>query len=237
MKSVQHTYPVIEPEGDRCIILRYGTVLDTETSLLCLATAARIEQARLEGVLDVVPSFTTVAVHYEPRQFPGQPYRELSALVKDLLGTVAAQDAANARTVHVPVCYEGEHAMDLEDVARACALTPQEVIHLHTHDRVTVFALGFAPGLPYIGVHNEKFNLPRRATPRTAVPGGSVAIANRQSVIYPNTSPGGWHVIGAMPIPLFDRDKSPHTFLLPGDTVQFTPISLAEFNELRHTRS
>src|SRR3546814_10907583 len=101
--------------------------------------------------------------------------------------------------------------MDLDYVADTCGLTRQQVIDLHTSDPVSVFALGFAPGLPYIGVHNEKFNLPRRATPRTAVPGGSVAIANRQSVIYPNTSPGGWHVIGAMPFALFDPDKAPHT--------------------------
>jgi KipI family sensor histidine kinase inhibitor len=87
--------------------------------------------------------------------------------------------------------------------------------------------------MPYIGVHHEKFDLPRRATPRTKVPGGSVAIANRQSVIYPNTSPGGWHVIGAMPMPLFDPGRSPYTFLLPGDAVRFTAISRGEFQALR----
>jgi KipI family sensor histidine kinase inhibitor len=233
MKVLQKLEPVIEPEGDRCLILRYGTVLDAETSSLCLLTAQRIEQAGLAGVQDVIPSFTTVAVHYEPSAFGGQPYAALCAAITGLLRSGNASQSFQGRTVRVPVCYDAEFAMDLDYVADTCELTRQQVIDLHTSDPVSVFALGFAPGLPYIGVHNEKFNLPRRATPRTAVPGGSVAIANRQSVIYPNTSPGGWHVIGAMPYPLFDPDRTPYTFLLPGDSVRFTAISRREFDRLQ----
>lgn len=229
----QKLEPVIEPEGDRCLILRYGTVLDTEISSLCLLTAQQIEQAGLVGVQDVIPSFTTVAVHYEPSAFNGQPYKTLCAAITALLRSGNALKSFKGRTIRVPVCYDTEFAMDLDYVADTCKLTRQQVIDLHTGDHVSVFALGFAPGLPYIGVHNEKFNLPRRATPRTAVPGGSVAIANRQSVIYPNTSPGGWHVIGAMPHPLFDPKKTPSTFLLPGDTVRFTAISRREFDEFK----
>jgi len=235
MKSLQELEPAIEPEGDRCITLRYGAVLDAKTSALCLATAQKIEQAGMAGVLDVIPSFTTVAVHYEPSAFGPDPYKALCAAISRLLRPGISGKAFQSRTVRVPVCYDDEFAMDLEYVSDACKLTRQQVIDLHTRDHVNVFALGFAPGLPYIGVHNEKLDLPRRATPRTAVPGGSVAIANRQSVIYPNTSPGGWHVIGAMPFALFDPGKTPHTFLLPGDEVRFTPVSLSQFHTLRQS--
>jgi KipI family sensor histidine kinase inhibitor len=233
MNSPHKPEPVIEPEGDRCLMLRYGTRLDAQASARCLATAQLIEQAGLPGVIDVVPSFTTVAVHYQPSAFPADPYRTLAAAVLALLGTSSSASGFKARTVRVPVCYDGPFAMDMEYVSDTCGLTTRQIIDLHTSDQVGVFALGFAPGMPYIGVHHEKFDLPRRATPRTKVPGGSVAIANRQSVIYPNTSPGGWHVIGAMPMPLFDPGRSPYTFLLPGDAVRFTAISRGEFQALR----
>lgn len=224
---------VVEPEGDRCLMLRYGTQLDASVSARCLATAQLIEHANLPGVFDVVPSFTTVAVHYQPSAFPQDPYETLAAAVLALLEPVVAAPGFEPRTIRVPVCYDNAFAMDLEYVSDTCRLTRQQVIDLHTSDCVSVFALGFAPGMPYIGVHHEKLDLPRRATPRTDVPGASVAIANRQSVIYPYTSPGGWHVIGAMPIPLFDPGKPPYSFLLPGDIVRFTPVSRSEFETLR----
>lgn len=237
MKSSHASFPIIEPEGDRCVTLRFGSALDEKTSLRCLATAAAIEQAHLNGILDVIPSFTTVAVHYEPGVFSPSPYKTLTTLLGNMLKTITGTRAFAGRTVKVPVCYDSEYALDLPYVADACGLTGKQIIDLHAGDRVGVFALGFAPGLPYIGVHNEKFDLPRRASPRAAVPAGSVAIANRQTVIYPNTSPGGWHIIGAMPIPLFDSDKPPYAFLLPGDTVEFTPISRAEFKNLQRSAS
>jgi conserved hypothetical protein TIGR00370 len=229
--------PIIEPEGDRCVMLRFGSALSADVSLACLAAAAKIEQARLDGVLDVVPSFTTVAVHYEPRKFSPSPYRTLTALLKKMVKSVSPLEPLSSRTIKVPVCYDSHYAIDLAYVADTCGLTPDQVVDLHTSDQVRVFALGFAPGMPYIGAHDEKLSIPRRATPRTAVPSGSVAIANRQSVIYPNTSPGGWHVIGATPVALFDPAKPPYTLLLPGDIVRFTAISRTEFETLRHAAS
>jgi KipI family sensor histidine kinase inhibitor len=237
MASPQKPEFSIEPEGDRCLMVRYAPVLDTRVSTLCLAAARAIERAGLPGVLDVVPSFTTVAVHYQPSAFPHEPCQTLGAAVAALLDSSSSAPAFTPRTVRVPVCYEDEFAMDMEYVSDICGLTKQQAVALHSSDHVSVFALGFAPGAPYIGVHNEKFDLPRRPTPRTEVPGGSVAIANRQSVIYPNTSPGGWHVIGAMPVPLFDPGKSPHTFLQPGDVVRLTPITRSEFQALRQDRT
>lgn len=213
--------------------MRYGSRLDAEISARCLATTRVIERARLPGVLDVVPSFATVAVHYQPSSVSDTPYRTLRAAVAALLESRPFVSVAAAHTVRVPVCYDDAFAMDMAYVASASGLTRRQIIDLHTSDRVTVFALGFAPGLPYIGVHDERFDLPRRATPRTVVPAGSVAIANRQSVIYPNAGPGGWHVIGAVPVPLFDPDKAPHTLLAPGDAVRFVAVTRRKFDALR----
>lgn len=210
--------------------------IDAETSRRCLAAAAAVEQARIDGILDVTSSFTTVAVHYDPVKFAPTPYETISAAVEKIIETAPDAHSLASRTVKVPVCYEGEYAMDLSYVAQTCGITCAQVIERHIRDHVSVFALGFAPGLPYIGIHDEIFNLPRRASPRAAVPAGSVAIANRQTVIYPDITPGGWHVIGTMPIALFDPDHPPYAFLLPGDTVEFTPIGRKEFKSLRGVR-
>src|SRR5690606_23347666 len=112
-------------------------------------------------------------------------------------------------------------------------LTAEEVVRLHSHTPAYVFMLGFAPGAAYIGVHDERLAIGRRATPRTALPAGSVAIANLQTMIYPNASPGGWHVIGATPAVLFNPEQQPPTLLSPGDTVRFVPISPEAFQSMK----
>ncbi|MBV6273905.1 5-oxoprolinase subunit PxpB [Alcaligenaceae bacterium CGII-47] len=237
MKSPPQINPTFEPDGDRCLRLHYGLKIDAQTSRRCLAAAAAIEQAGLVGILDVTSSFTTVAIHYDPVQFAPTPYETISAVVKKIIKAAPDAHLLASRTVEVPVCYEGEYAMDLSYVADTCKISCAQVIERHIGNHVSVFALGFAPGLPYIGIHDEIFDLPRRPSPRAAVPAGSVAIANRQTVIYPNVTPGGWHVIGTMPIALFDPDHPPYAFLLPGDTVKFTPIGRKEFRSIHSLRS
>jgi len=226
--------PFIEPEGDRCITVRYGGGLTEETVLRCLELAGRIERATLPGVLDVVPGFTTVSVHYDPRALAPSPYRVLAEALQAIIQSGAASMSFASRDIEVPVCYDAEHGFDLPFLAHACGLEREEFIALHLSAPLRVFALGFAPGLPYMGLHDERLSVPRRDIPRASVPGGSVAVANRQSVIYPDATPGGWHVIGAMPIPLFDPSRPPYAFLLPGDRVHFRRISPEEYEELKH---
>ena len=121
-------------------------------------------------------------------------------------------------------------------MARAAGVTEDEIIALHSQPRSMVFMLGFAPGHAYLGVHDEKLNIPRRPSPRTAVPAGAVAVANRQTVIYPNRLPGGWNIIGATPLTLFDPAREPASLLQPGDSVRFVPISPQEFDRIREAR-
>ncbi|WP_420042582.1 5-oxoprolinase subunit PxpB [Bordetella genomosp. 9] len=215
----------IHPQGDRCLLVTFGESIDAETGRRCLAVARLLRGAGLPGVTDVVPSFVAVAVHYAPGpDGAGPTYLELAGRIEAMLhaGIPAGEDTA--RDIEIPVHYGGEHGPDLEDVARATGLTPDEVIALHTQPGSMVFMLGFAPGHPYIGVHDERLNVPRRATPRTAVPMGSVAIANRQTVIYPSRLPGGWNVIGVTPLRLFDPAREPASLLQPGDRVRFVAL-------------
>jgi KipI family sensor histidine kinase inhibitor len=224
----------MHPQGDRCLLLVFGETIDAGIGRTCLGVARVLREAGLPGVTDVVPSFVAVAVHYAPGPDGAGPrFADLAGRIEALLAPGIPSADAGARDIDIPVCYGGEHGPDLEDVARAAALTPDEVIALHTQPGSMVYTLGFAPGHPYIGVHDARLNLPRRASPRTAVPMGSVAIANRQTVIYPSRLPGGWNVIGATPLRLFDPAREPASLLQPGDRVRFVPIDAATFARMR----
>jgi KipI family sensor histidine kinase inhibitor len=219
--------------GDRCLSLDFGDTILAETGLICLAAAEKIRQAQLPGVSDVVPSYTSVAVHYQAEPQTGLPnFRTLSDDLTALIQAGVSPAERAVRTIDIPVCYGGEHGPDLGEVAKVTGLSEQDVINMHCAPGSMVFMLGFAPGHPYIGIHDPLFALPRREVPRTVVPAGSVAIANRQSTIYPTRLPGGWHILGATPLKLFDVARPQPTLLLPGDHIRFVPISPAEFDEL-----
>lgn len=215
----------ILPQGDRCLIVWFGDRIDAGVGRACLA-----------GVTDVVPSFAAVAVHYRPGPDGAPGYSMLAAQVERLLAGGIPVDDSAGREMEIPVCYGGEHGPDLEEATRAAGLTPEALVALHGAPGSMVYMLGFAPGHSYIGVHDARLDLPRRATPRTAVPAGSVAIANRQTVIYPARLPGGWNIIGATPLNLFDPGREPAALLQPGDRIRFVPIDAAEFDRLREAQ-
>lgn len=226
-------------QGERCLSVDLGDHIDELTGLRCLALAERIKARRIEGVLDIVASFISVTVHYRPSAaLSRDPAGFLQQLIQAEIDVLleqgdAALGAIQARSVIIPVCYGGEHGPDLAEVATRMGMREQDVITAHSASPVRVFLLGFAPGHPYIGIHDERFAIPRRDTPRTAVPAGSVGIANRQSTIYPNRLPGGWQIIGATPLRLFDPEAASPTLLNPGDQIIFKPITDAQFRDLQ----
>jgi len=221
----------IVPHGDRCLVIRFGSGIDVAVGRRCGAAAAALRKAAIRGVSDIVPTFNTVAVHYLPGHFAANTSaRNLEAEIENVLREADLQrGGAGGRLLELPVCYGGPFGPDLSDVAERVGLSEAEIIELHSGEPVYVFMLGFAPGAPFMGVHDERFALPRRTTPRTAVPAGSVGIANRQTFIYPNELPGGWNIIGRTPLPLFDPFGDPATLISPGDSVRFMPISEQAF--------
>lgn len=224
---------ILRPQGDRCLSIDFGETISLETGRLCLSAAATLERAKLQGVTDIVPSYTAVALFYKPGvELGGTDFATLCAQVDTQLNVELVQAATSARQVDIPVCYGGKHGPDLSDVAQKTGRTEQQVIALHSQPGSMVFGLGFSPGHPYIGVHDALFAMPRRDVPRTAVPAGSVAIANRQSTIYPTLLPSGWHILGATPLQLFDLRRPQPSLLLPGDQVRFIPISEQEYDRL-----
>ncbi len=176
--------------------------------------------ARPAGVRDVVPSFDSVAVHFE-----GVDGLE----IREWIQSMKMADRVRAGSERqIPVCYGGEYGPDLEEVAERTGLSTAEVIALHCGAVYTVAAVGFSPGFPYLLGLPARLKVPRRPTPRLAVPAGSVAVAGGQAGIYPFTSPGGWHVLGRTGVTLFDPQAALPALLRPGDRVRFVPVDAFE---------
>src|SRR5262249_10853589 len=132
-----------------------------------------------------------------------------------------------------PVCYDSDFAPDLQAVANHCRLSPNDLIACHSSGRYQVRCVGFTPGFPYLNGLPKQLAMPRRATPRTRVPAGSVAIGGRQTGIYPLSSPGGWNLIGRTPLQIFDARRESPALLRIGDNVTFKVISAKEFAQWR----
>lgn len=225
------------PCGDRCLVVEFEHTDIARSNSLACELARRLLEARLPGVSDIVPSMAAVGVHYDPaavasRSQATSPWRAMVQQVEALMASLKAQDVSLTRELVLPVCYGGEYGEDLEDVARACSLSPDEVIALHCGSTVSVLMLGFAPGHPYIGMFDQRLAIGRRPTPRTAVPQGSIGLANRQTVIYPMVLPGGWSLIGRTPLALFNPYSDTPCLLNAGDRIRFESITASEFVEL-----
>jgi inhibitor of KinA len=136
-----------------------------------------------------------------------------------------------ARIVDIPVCYDPEFALDLDDVAHHTGLSPKEIADLHQRASYRVNCVGFTPGFPYLSGLPARLAVPRRAVPRKEIAAGSVAIGGSQTGIYPVKSPGGWNIIGRTPLSLFDPSKNPPALLGAGDGVRFRAITRAEFEK------
>lgn len=179
-------------------------------------------------LVDLVPAYTTLLVTWDPLITDYQAVRDR---VLDCLSQSDSDTTRAAARLHrIPVWYSTNSGPDLEAVAHHAGISIDEVIRIHSETRYLVYALGFAPGFAFLGETDERIAMPRKQTPRARVPAGSVAIANRQTAIYPLESPGGWQLIGMSPVRLFNpQDLS---LLKTGDEVQFCPVTEAEYREM-----
>lgn len=211
--------------GDTALTVEFGDAMDRHVSALVLALAGRIERAKIPGVVELLATFRSLMVHYDPATLPQAELKRALAPLLD--GLEAAEDAA--RRWRIPACYHASVAPDLAEVASRTGLTPAQVAERHSRVTYHVYMVGFLPGFPYMGNLPSELALPRRENPRTAVPPGSVAIATTQTAVYTLESPGGWHLIGRTPAPLWDVRQARPAILAAGDKVVFAPISVGEY--------
>jgi KipI family sensor histidine kinase inhibitor len=220
--------------ADRALVVELGDAISlpllAQVSALDAAVRGEVAAGRMKGVVETVPSYRSLAILYDPLR---TSRRVLEHSVARLLDAPAEASAARSRLWTLPVRYGGEHGPDLEHVAAACGLGPAEVVALHSGATYHVYVLGFLPGFAYLGDVPDAIRLPRRKEPRTRVAAGSVAIAGGQTAVYPWQSPGGWHLLGRCPVPLFDARRSPPALLAPADRVRFEPVPEERFLDLQ----
>ena len=226
-----HPAPRLFPMGDQALIVEFGDRVDPALSAHIAAVAQRLRDSHPIGVFDIVPAYTTLALHYDPAAVGAgtSPYEALAETVGTWLKTQSVETSPAGRVIEIPVCYGGAFGEDLEALARSRGLSADEVIAIHSGSHYYVHMLGFVPGFAYLGGLDARLATPRRDTPRPRVPAGSVAIAGEQTAIYPLDTPGGWQIIGRTPLQLFKPDALPPSLLNAGDTVRFVPISAREF--------
>jgi KipI family sensor histidine kinase inhibitor len=223
----------VVPLGDSAAYVEFTTTLDLEVNSVVQRLALALLKRQVPWIRDVVPALGGVALHFDTdsAEFPASPLEAAFELVNDCMKAALAAKEDPGREVEIPVCYEPEFALDLEEVAKKAKLPPADVIGRHAAGEYRVLMMGFAPGHAYMGGLDGKLAVPRRASPRAVVPAGSVAIANEQTVVYPYAISGGWNVIGRTPLVLFDATRTRPSLLWPGDRVRFRPISREEFAE------
>ncbi len=214
----------LRPVGDRAFLVTFPPDIDPDTSARVRALD-RVLAARPD-VAETVPGFSTVLVILSGGADRARFIREWSEERETSVTDRSRGDAAaDGKSLTVPVVYGGGGGPDLDEVGRRAGLSPQAVIESHLSREYLVYMVGFAPGFPYLGVLPDNLHLPRRATPRTRVPAGSVAIADRLTGVYPRETPGGWHVIGWTPLSFFDARKEPPALCAAGDRVRFVLAS------------
>ncbi|MFA5631765.1 MAG: 5-oxoprolinase subunit PxpB [Porticoccaceae bacterium] len=222
----------IRNAGENAIILYFGAVPGPETLAQVRRAVALLEREDALPLLDLIPSYASLVVVYRPELIARSKLRKI---IKDILESTDIKIDNSGNLISLPAYYATESGADLEAVAVAAQLSVDDVIQLHSEREYLVYTVGFAPGFAYLGDVDPRLSLPRRATPRLSVPQGSIAIALTQTAVYPRTSPGGWHLIGRCPLPLFDPHRKPPMPIAVGDTVKFRPVSKREFVRLGGT--
>jgi KipI family sensor histidine kinase inhibitor len=214
----------IEPFGDRALLVTLGDSIDLDTNAEVHGLASTLLARRVDGIGVPVPAYASLLVPFDLERVDGD---RVSQLVADALarreGTPAEAPLDAGREVEVPCHYGGDDGPDLAEVAARLGRSETDVVTLHSGTTYHVYMLGFSPGFGYLGTLPEELALPRRAEPRVRVPAGSVAIAERQTAVYPSVSAGGWHLIGRTELSMWDPRRDPPALLAAGQRVRFVP--------------
>ena len=208
----------IVPLGDSSVLVQLGDEIDFAINQRVHVLANLIDASALNGIVETIPAYATLLVHYDPLVLS---FTQIKNLLRTSIAQTEESLSRKPRLVEVPVRYGGEYGPDLESVASHCGLHSEEVIRIHSERIYTVFMMGFTPGFPYMGKLDDILITTRLQTPRTRVHAGTVAIAGSQTGIYSIDSPGGWRLIGWTPLKLFAPELESPFLFSPGDEVKF----------------
>lgn len=219
--------PRILPSGDSAITVEFSRNIDEVANRRVLALDRTLAREAIAGVRESVPTYRSLLVHYDPVQIAfealGEKLTELAQL--------PVPPTISTRRWRIPVCYGGEHGVDLEDVAKTLDTTPDDIVTRHIAGSYRVAMIGFTPGWSYLGGLEKFLHMPRRQDPRLLTPAGTISIGGVQTGIQCLAGPSGWHLLGRTPVRTYQLHRNPVFLLEPGDAVTFAAVDAKTFAE------
>ena len=226
--SMEYPKVVIASESSSIVYFSERPCSQTSDQIAYTANALKVRLG--DDLIDLIPSYHSLLVIYNPLKLG---YQKIEQEIRNTIGQWTSNNQSQkGPIVELPVYYSPESGPDLQRIADHSGLTIDQIIEIHQQTEYTVYAMGFAPGFAYLGEVDTRIAMPRLATPRHNVPQGAVAIADRQTAIYPSQSPGGWNLIGLCPTSLFNAEQQPPSPMAVGDRICFNAISRDEFIRL-----
>lgn len=219
----------IKPAGDQAVTVELDDRIDAAVNARVIALADALKARPVEGIVETVPTYRSLLVYYDPARIRGA---QLTPLLHERAEHLAGDGDAARRHFRVPVCYRGDDALDLADLAEMKNISPEELIALHTAADYRVYMIGFAPGFTYLGGLPEALHTPRLAVPRQKVAAGAVGIGGAQAAINSLPGPSGWRYIGRTPLRLFDPERGEPSFFRAGDMIRFFEIGVDDMAAL-----
>lgn len=219
----------IQVAGDSALLISFEQAIRPDINRQIKGLLDQLKAQGIDGILEVIPAFASCLVLYDPLRIS---YQALSQQLVDLLDSPLTSHDKAARIWDIPLVYGGEFGPDLERLAQQAGLTVEEVIRRHAGRDYLIYMLGFLPGFAYLGGLDEAIHSPRLATPRLAIPAGSVGIGGSQTGIYPVSSPGGWQLIGRTPVNCYDPNRPNPIVFEAGDYIRFRPISVETYQDI-----
>ena len=217
------------PCGDCAVTVEFSRKIDAEAGKQALRLAGALEEQRALGLCEIIPTYRSVTVCYDPLRLS---FKELKRLIARCVKTDDTMLQHTVRRYKIPVCYGGAYGEDLSFVAVHTGLSPREIVYRHISRDYLINMIGFLPGFPYLSGMDESIAVPRMENPREKIPAGAVGIGGVQTGIYPIASPGGWRLIGRTPLRLYDPKREPPVLYSAGDHIRFWPISETEFDAI-----
>lgn len=215
--------------GDSAVTVQFKNEISKEVNSYVTSLCAEIENNKIKGVIEYIPTFCSVSVLYDCTLISA---KKLISKLEKIIKNIKITTSRKAKLYEIPVCYDDCFALDMGNVCEHSHLTREEVIARHSGRDYLIYMLGFLPGFAYLGGMDEALATPRLDSPRSEIFEGAVGIGGEQTGIYPVASPGGWQLIGKTPVKVYDKERKNPILYSSGDYIRFVPVSLAEYNQI-----
>lgn len=216
--------------GDSAVTVQFKNEISKEVNSYVTSLCAEIENNKIKGVIEYIPTFCSVSVLYDCTLISA---KKLISKLEKIIKNIKITSSRKAKLYEIPVCYDDCFALDMGNVCEHSHLTREEVIARHSGRDYLIYMLGFLPGFAYLGGMDEALATPRLDSPRSEIFEGAVGIGGEQTGIYPVASPGGWQLIGKTPVKVYDKERENPILYSSGDYIRFVPVSLAEYDQIK----